>query len=398
MNRVGFALLVSLFLWDSLRADTPRPDEAGRVGPGVPSFTVRDGYQVKLAAENFGAARHLELGDDGTLYVTQPQQAQVAALKDKDGDGVYETHTTFLTGMKDCEGVAFDGGWLYVTSAADGSVKRAKDTTGTGKADQIETVLPPGSVPGGGGHAYRGIAISKDYMYITVSDPGNMSDDLPSPRKCVYRFNRDGSGKMQFSTGIRNTEKIRLRPGTEEIWGLDHGSDNFGGMFGEKKDHQPMTDLLPGEELNKFVEGGFYGHPFICNNRIPRPEYAKRPDIDELAAKTIPPEWTFGAHWAPNGFAFLTKDTFPAHKGDLIAAFHGSWNSSLRVGYCVERVLFDQESGKPYGALKIVSTLAPGENGGVLARPVDCTEAADGTILFSCDMTNKIYRISPVAQ
>ena len=62
------------------------------------------------------------------------------------------------------------------------------------------------------------------------------------------------------------------------------------------------------------------------------------------------------------------------------------------------RVLFDQETGKPYGSLKLVSTLAPGENGAVLARPVDCCEAADGTILFSCDMTNEIYRISPAKE
>lgn len=395
MKRIALAVLTALLLSDDSFAAG-----AKGVGPGVPPFTVRDGYQVTVAAENFGQARHVELGDDGTLYVTQPQTQDVAALKDKDGDGVYETHTVFLSGIKDGEGLCFDGGWLYVTSAADGSVKRAKDTKGDGKADVIETFLPPDSVPGGGGHPYRGIVFTKDYVFITVSDGGNMSDDLPSPRKCIYRFNRDGTatsnfGKMQFITGIRNTEKIRLRPGTEEIWGLDHGSDNFGATYGEKHGDQPITDLLPGEELNKFVEGQFYGHPFICNNRIIRPEYAKRPDILELARKTTPPEWTFGAHMAPNGFTFLTKDMFPGHKGDLIAAFHGSWDSTARVGYSIIRVLFDQATGKPYGSLQLVSCLEAGTNGGVLARPVDCCEAADGTILFSCDKTNKIYRISP---
>jgi glucose/arabinose dehydrogenase len=148
---------------------------------------------------------------------------------------------------------------------------------------------------------------------------------------------------------------------------------------------------LPGEELNKFVEGGFYGHPYLSNNRIVRPEFADRKDIIELAAKTIPPAWTFGAHWAGNGFTFLSKDYFPDHKGDIFAAFHGSWNSTVRVGYRVERVLFDKETGLPYGSLRIVGC-APG--GQVLARPVDCVEAPDGTVLFSCDQTNKVYRIS----
>ena len=49
-----------------------------------------------------------------------------------------------------------------------------------------------------------------------------------------------------FATGIRNTEKIRHRPGTTEIWGWDHGSDNFGRRHGEKTgQNQPITDLLP---------------------------------------------------------------------------------------------------------------------------------------------------------
>jgi len=397
MKLTPLSLLAALFLSVGTQA-ADGPANGGGVGPGVPPFTVRDGYRVTLAAENFGEARHIELGDDGTLYVTQPQSKSVAALKDKDGDGLYETHATFLKGIKDGEGLAFDGGWLYVTSSADGSTIRAKDTNGDGIADVREIYLPRNSVPPGGGHAYRGIVFTKDYVFITVSDPTNMLEELPSDRKCIYRFNRDGSGKMQFATGIRNTEKIRLRPGTEEIWGLDHGSDNFGQTYGEKRGDQPVTDLLPGEELNKFEEGKFYGHPFISNNRIVRPEFAKRPDILELARKTTPPEWTFGAHWAPNGFCFLTTDKFPGEKGDMYAAFHGSWNSSLRVGYCIERVLFDQTTGQPYGALPIVSTLQPGTNGGVLDRPVDCCEAADGTVLFSCDGKNKIYRISPVAK
>ncbi|MDB5325347.1 MAG: L-sorbosone dehydrogenase, partial [Phycisphaerales bacterium] len=79
--------------------------------PGVPNFTVRPGYKVTVAAKDFGQARFMEFGDDGTLYVSQPQQASVTALQDKDGDGVYETKTKFLTGFKDCHGMVFDNGW-----------------------------------------------------------------------------------------------------------------------------------------------------------------------------------------------------------------------------------------------------------------------------------------------
>ena len=36
-----------------------------------------------------------------------------------------------------------------------------------------------------------------------------------------------GGDKKLFVSGIRNTEKLLVRPGTEEIWGMDHGSDMF---------------------------------------------------------------------------------------------------------------------------------------------------------------------------
>lgn len=369
----------------------------GAVGQNVPAFQVRSGYRVTLAADNFGQARFLEFDDRGTLFVSNPGDGSIVSLADADNDGFFETKATFISDKPEVHSMHFYDGWLYYTSSATGDCTRARDTTGEGVADEIETVLPEGSVPTGGGHPFRGIVVTPQRIYITVSDPSNMTEDLDSDRKSVYRFNRDGSGKMRFASGIRNTEKLRLRPGTDEIWGVDHGSDWFGREYGDREGNQPITNLNPPEELNRFVEGGFYGHPYLVGNRVPRPEFADRKDLIELANRTIPPAWNFGAHWAGNGFTFLEKDYFPEHQGDLFIAFHGSWNSTQRVGYRVERVLFDEESGLPYGSLRIVSTLsADGKK--VLARPVDCAEAPDGTVLFSCDLTNRIYRISKAAE
>jgi glucose/arabinose dehydrogenase len=93
---------------------------------------------------------------------------------------------------------------------------------------------------------------------------------------------------------------------------------------------------------------------------------------------------------------FLSKPYFSAeHQGDAFIACHGSWNSTSKVGYRVERVLFDKVSGKPYGSLMVVGTLAP--DGRILGRPVDCAEAADGSVLLSDDQTGQIYRIVSAA-
>jgi glucose/arabinose dehydrogenase len=48
--------------------------------------------------------------------------------------------------------------------------------------------------------------------------------------------------------------------------------------------------------------------------------------------------------------------------------------------------------GKPYGMLTIVKCLD--KDNKPLGRPVDCTEAPDGSILFADDAAGVVYRIS----
>ena len=142
----------------------------------------------------------------------------------------------------------------------------------------------------------------------------------------MLRFNLDGSNMRVFCTGIRNTEKLQFRPGTKDIYGLDHGSDWWGAYLGDKKGNQPFTDHNPPEELNHYVEGGFYGHPYIVGDRLPRAEYAKRSDILELAESSLSPELIIPAHSAPNGFTFYDGKMFPELQGNMVACFqvHGT--------------------------------------------------------------------------
>jgi len=106
----------------------------GEVGPGVPPFSVRPGYRVTLAAENLGESRFMEFDDKGTLYLSQPAAGVIMALRDKDGDGVYETRTSFVTGKPKVHGLCFKNGWLWFTQS--GAVLKARDTNGDGQADE----------------------------------------------------------------------------------------------------------------------------------------------------------------------------------------------------------------------------------------------------------------------
>lgn len=386
-----FASFASAQLPEGIKSD---------LGPDVPAMKVRPGFRVTRALPNhkLPGIRFIQLSEDGkTLYVSNGREGAIYALSNPDADGVFQTVTTFVKDKASVQGMCPHNGWLYFSQASEGSISRARDTNGDGVADDVEVVVPPGGMPKGGGHPFEALLVTDNTIYATASDPQNMTEDINSDRKKIYMFDIDGKNRRVFCSGVRNNEKLRYRPGTTEIWGFDNGTDRFGNDFGETTGkNQPITDLNPPEECNLYVQDGFYGHPYIVGNRQVRPEFAKRPDIIELADKTIPPEWCIHAHWAVLGFTFLTQDYFgPNYKGDCFFCSHGSWNSTTPVGACVQHLFFDPVTGKPYGSQTIVDCQYE-DNGKIrrYARPVDAAEMPDGTVIFSSDEPPALYRIS----
>ncbi len=357
---------------------------------------VREGYQLSVAIEHLPNARFLETDGNGVLFVSRPRSEDIIALKDEDGDGLYETQATFVEGMPRAHGMDFADGWLWFATLK--TVSKARDTDGDMVADEIVDVLPEGTIPEGKGHWWRTVLVTDRHLYTSTGDVSNISDPGDTDRQKIWRYNLDGTGKVHFCAGIRNTEKLRVRPGTGEIWGFDHGSDWFGRELGDATTTQPITDLNPPDELNHYKAGGFYGHPWVTGSRLPRYEYLDKPDIVELANKTTPPEWGMPSHSACNGWTFIEPELnrggsgFASdHDGDIFVAAHGSWNSSVRVGYAVYRVLFDGPS--PYGMLKIVDAID--ETGSeVIARPVDVLQMPDGSLLWSSDSSGRVYRLT----
>jgi len=296
----------------------------------------------------------------------------------------------------------FKDGEMWFTS--DGKVSKAHITDGTKPASDAKDILT--GLPEGG-HWWRSLLVTDGGFYTSIGGAGNIRDDAADnqpDREKIWHYNLDGSGKALFVSGIRNTEKLWVRPGTERIFGCDQGSDWLGQPYGDKPGFQPITDFNPPEEFNEYVKGGFYGHPFIVGNRIPRLEFVgKRNDIEQLAAKTIPPAWCLGPHWAADGWTFLSGSSMPKEfDRDAVIAFHGSWNRSTKAGYRIERVIFDKVLEIPIGDQMLVGTV--GTDGQVYGRPVDAVQAPDGSILFSDDEglpnthQGRIYRLEYVGK
>lgn len=349
---------------------------------------VREGYELTVAMTLDVPPRFITMDDAGTLYISHPRQGEIRAARDTDGDGVYDAVTIFVGDHPTVHGMQWHAGELWFTQT--GAIHRARDTTGDYVADAITTVIPEGELPKGGGHWWRSILVHGGRLYTSIGDSGNITDETETERQKIWSFTLDGSDKQLFASGLRNTEKLVVRPGTDEVWGMDHGSDWFGRPLGDRPGKQPITDMNPPDEMNHYQRGGFYGHPFIVGNRLPRYEFMAKQGIIDLAEKTTPPAWSTGAHWAPNAMTFYTGEQFPAEiVGDAFVAFHGSWNRKVREGYQVARVLF--EGGKPYGQLPMATFLT--DAGKPLGRPVDVLVDRDGTLLISDDFGKRIYRL-----
>src|SRR5688572_5258235 len=226
---------------------------------------VRPGFKLAVAESTIKAPRFLENGPNGTLYVSVPSQGRIKACLDKDKDGTYETVTDYIEGHESkqiLQGMQWHDGWLWFAEVS--AIYKSRDKNGDGKADEKIKVIGEDQLPvTGGGHRWRALLIHKDRIYTHIGDQGNATDEPvdQGERKKIWTFAMDGSDKKVFASGVRNTEKFAIRPGTEEIWGVDHDVDDLGVPFEgkDKKFGQPITDHNPPGELNRYVEGGFYG-------------------------------------------------------------------------------------------------------------------------------------------
>ena len=76
------------------------------------------------------------------------------------------------------------------------------------------------------------------------------------------------------------------------------------------------------------------------------------------------------------------------------AAFHGSWNRERRTGYKIVRVPVDHSTGKALGECEGFVTGFVTPQGNVWGRPVGITVSKDGSLLFSEDGNDTIWRVS----
>ncbi len=360
--------------------------------PADGQLQVPPGFKIDLYASGFRDPRFLLTAANGDIFVTESRANQIKILRDTKGNG--KPDVTEIFAERDLNkpfGIAFyppgnDPQFLYVANT-DGIIRfpyRNGDLKARGPAEKLGAQLSGGAARlRSGGHWTRDIVFSPDgkKMYVSIGSRSNVSDNAAeADRARIFEFNPDGTDRKVYAWGIRNAVGIAFRPGTDELWMSTNERDEIG-------------EDLPPDYISSVRPGGFYGWPwFYIGNHADPHHKGKHP---ELADKVIVPDVLVQSHSATLNLCFYTGNQFPAeYKGDIFAAFHGSWNRKKRTGYKIVRVPFDHSTGKARGEYEDFVTGFVTPDGKVWGRPVGITVAKDGSLLFSEDGNGTIWRVS----
>jgi len=374
-------------------ADLPPPNarESTENGPRVikrpPGAELRgpQGFKVEQVVSGLRDPRFLLTAPNGDVFITESRVDQIKVMH---ADGRIERFAD--SGLNRPFGLAFyppgnDPQFLYVANT-NGIIRfpyRNGDAHARAPAEKLGAELSGGGLLRGGGHWTRDIVFSREgkKMYVSIGSRSNNSDDASeADRARIFEFYPDGSGRKVFAWGIRNAVGIAFRPGTNELWMSTNERDELG------------ENLVP-DYISHVEPGGFYGWPwfYLGNHQDPR----HRGEHPELAAKSIVPDVLVQSHSASLNLCFYNGQQFPPeYRGDIFTAFHGSWNRSRRTGYKIVRVPFDHASGKARGEYEDFVTGFVSSSENVWGRPVGIAVAKDGSLLFSEDGNDTIWRVS----
>ncbi|WKZ27365.1 MAG: PQQ-dependent sugar dehydrogenase [Candidatus Paceibacterota bacterium] len=392
--------------WVGYRVPEPTPIPAD----GSADFlTLPPTVGARAFAQGLEGPRAIAFDPRGRMVVSEMKAGRITRLDDTNRDGSAEARTVLMAGLTNPHGIAFytndakktfiyiaeeRGVWRYPYDLATGSI------TNTAKREQIM------SFPVGGRHVTRTIAfgpklrkneivsgpgapklsgfLSETKLYATVGSSCDVCvEEATWKYGSLLEADPEGTYTAEFAGGLRNTVFFTFHPITKEIWGTDMGRDNLG-------------DDLPPDEVNIIRSEQSYGWPFCYGDRVRdtkfNPGRFSRTDIQTDCAKTIPAAIELPAHSAPLGIAFVPAKGWGSLGGQLLVAYHGSWNRSTPTGYKVVRFAVDAKGNVSDSGDFITGWLRDGK---LFGRPVDLKFGPDGALYISDDAAGAIWRVAP---
>jgi glucose/arabinose dehydrogenase len=344
-----------------------------------------EGFTVTKYADKLESPRSIYVAENGDVFVAQADREgkkgnNILLFRDTNKDGIPESKTVYLTGLKQPYGMLIVKDKFYVGNT-DALLEFPYSATSTSNTAQGKALV---SLPTGR-HWTRNIIANANgsKIYIAVGSGSNIAEngfDKEARRACILEINTDGSGERIYASGLRNP--VGMSWHNNVLWTVVNERDELG------------DDLVP-DYLVGVKDGGFYGWPYSYFGRHEDPrikEADKRPD---LVQKAIVPDVALGSHTSALGLVFYKGSSFPAsyQQGAFIGE-HGSWNRSHLAGYKVVFVPFSNglPSGEPQDFL--TGFIANEEKSEVYGRPVSVALQPDGSLLVADDGAGVVWRVS----
>lgn len=282
---------------------------------------------LTVFAQDLTAPRDLVWDLAGYLLASIPKLGKVVAISPTG-------HITdVITQLNRPHGLAFYHDRLYIAQSHQVSWYNYDPSTHVATNPHVVALLP-----NAGSHFTRSIIFSQDQLFISIGSSCNACQESDWRRAKILVTSPDGGELQVYASGLRNSVFLATHPTTGELWATDMGRDFLG-------------DHLPPDEINIISRGKDYGWPnSYGGSRIDLP-----------------------AHVAPLGLTFLSPT-------QLLVALHGSWNSTVPVGYKI--ITIDLTTN-------IISDfLTTG-----IQRPVDILiHPQTGDIYISDDQSGNIYK------
>ena len=397
----------------------------------LPFLNLPEGFEISVIAKGLEDSRVIAFDPRGRMLVSETKAGRVSILDPSTtlGAGGFENKLTLIDGLKSPHGLDFykdpKTGITYLYIAETQRVNRYPYNLNTGQL--ISTIGENiTKLPTDGGHFTRTIAFGPNFrtsqivsgisdintqvdtkLYVSVGSSCDVCEESTWKRSAMLESDPEGSYTAEFAGGLRNSVFFTFHPITKEIWATEMGRDNLG-------------DNLPPDEVNIIKVAGpehkfgarRYGWPFCYGNKVQdkkfSPDKWERIDITNDCSQTESPVIEIPAHSAPLGIVFIPSNlltTSDGHgtsdvrwpkewEGDLLVAYHGSWNRSEPTGYKVVRYDLDR-NGKvlSQGPIDFVSGWLSSDKKNVYGRPVDLKFGPDGALYISDDVAGLIYKI-----
>lgn len=302
-----------------------------------------------------------------------PSPDRITLLRDEDGDGVAETRSALLTGLRSPFGMALVGEALYVANTD--ALVRFPYTAGQlniAAAPVFVTALPAGTI----NHSADGLR-----LFVGVGSNSNAAENglaAEAGRACIWEIDPATGGHRVFASGLRNPVGMAWEPTSGALWVAVNERDELG-------------DGLVPDYMTAARDGAFYGWPYsYYGDHIDARVKPARPD---LVATAQVPDYALGAHTASLGLASARGTSLPGRfSSGMFIGQHGSWNRVPIAGYKVIFVPF--VGGVPSGMPLDVLTGFVNTKGEAMGRPVGVALDRTGALLVADDVGDVIWRVS----